>query len=130
MYTKEQQLKSWSKPKWKNRSAIDHEDYRKATEYWGVCCIACGNPNIEMHHVKFRSNGGSGRWRNLLPLCQNHHKLAHTYKYIRYSYEEKMIDEFGQDYFKDEWHLYEEGKIDEPKVELMEAYFNGTHATD
>lgn len=123
MYTKAQQIGKRSKPKQSKRSQIDKKDYRKMTEIWGENCLYCGSPNIEAHHVKYRSNGGRGRFTNLLPLCQKHHSDAHKHYSIRISLENKLEQTFGADYWKDEYDLEREGKISNPDRREHAHYF-------
>lgn len=111
------------KPKQSSRTRITEKDYHKATEYWGSECIVCGSPQIELHHVKFRSHGGSGRWHNLLPLCQHHHTMAHTDNSIRRTFEWKLEQEFGNNYWMDEFDLWDRGLIDYPTIGEYEKYF-------
>lgn len=122
-YTKEMQIGKRYKPKRRERTKVKKEDYQKMIEYWGAFCIYCGSPRIEAHHVKFRSALGGSRWRNLLPLCKTHHMKVHQDNTIRRSLELKLEHEFGSDFWKDEWHLYDEGKIDHPTVGEYERYF-------
>jgi len=65
-------------PSAKQRGAVSKKEYARAIEAFGDSCVYCGSPYIEMHHVKFRSQGGRGKYRNLIPLCKTHHNRAHT----------------------------------------------------
>lgn len=125
MYSKAQQLGKRFKPKQKDRTKIREKDYHKMIDIWGAYCIFCGNPSIEAHHVRFRAKGGKGRYTNLLPLCQDHHRDAHTYNSIRKTLEYKLEQTFGVNYWMDEWDLYERGLIDHPTVGEYEKYFGG-----
>lgn len=53
------------------REAILHRD--------NYTCQCCGKKNcrLEVHHVKFRSNGGTDDEENLLTLCEDCHKGVH-----------------------------------------------------
>ena len=53
------------------REAILHRD--------NYTCQCCGKKNckLEVHHVKFRSNGGTDDEENLLTLCEDCHKGIH-----------------------------------------------------
>jgi|SRR5690554_3091635 len=124
-YTKEMQLGKRRKPKQRDRTRIKKEDYQRMIEHWGAFCIVCGSPHIEAHHVRFRSRGGKGRWRNLLPLCQDHHRDAHTHDSTRKEYENKLEQEFGQHFWCDEFDLYDMGLIEHPTVREYEKYFEG-----
>ena len=54
------------------REAILHRD--------NYTCQCCGKKNcrLEVHHVKFRSNGGTDDEENLLTLCEDCHKGVHA----------------------------------------------------
>ena len=54
------------------RSAILHRD--------GYTCQCCGKKNcrLEVHHVKFRSDGGTDDEENLITLCVDCHKGVHA----------------------------------------------------
>ena len=53
------------------RSAILHRD--------NYTCQCCGKKNcrLEVHHIIFRSNGGTDDERNLITLCEDCHKKIH-----------------------------------------------------
>lgn len=40
-------------------------------------CQLCGRPASDVHHILFRSHGGSDDPRNLICLCRKCHKSAH-----------------------------------------------------
>ena len=54
------------------REAILHRD--------GYTCQCCGKKNcrLEVHHIIFRSNGGTDDENNLITLCENCHKGVHA----------------------------------------------------
>ena len=54
------------------REAILHRD--------GYTCQCCGKKNcrLEVHHIKFRSNGGTDDEENLITLCAECHKGIHA----------------------------------------------------
>jgi hypothetical protein len=53
------------------REAVLHRD--------GYTCQCCGKKNcrLEVHHIKFRSNGGTDDENNLITLCEGCHKKVH-----------------------------------------------------
>ena len=130
-YSKQQQLGRKTKaPKRAKRGQISKEDYSTAlevnTRYDGSYgCYVCGKNNIEMHHVMFRSQGGRGKWRNLLPLCKEHHEMAHKERELTDQLKEHLTKLHGPHYYKDEWDLYDEGLIDEPTVSKYEKFMEG-----
>ena len=54
------------------RSAILHRD-----NYTCQCCSK-KNCRLEVHHIKFRSNGGTDDEENLITLCEDCHKSIHA----------------------------------------------------
>ena len=54
------------------RSAILHRD--------NYTCQCCGKKNcrLEVHHIKFRRNGGTDDEENLITLCEECHKSVHA----------------------------------------------------
>ena len=54
------------------RSAILHRD--------NYTCQCCGKKNcrLEVHHIKFKSNGGTDDEENLIALCEDCHKGVHA----------------------------------------------------
>ena len=54
------------------RSAILHRD--------NYTCQCCGKKNcrLEVHHIKFKSNGGTNDEENLITLCEDCHKGIHA----------------------------------------------------
>ena len=42
-----------------------------------VGCEICHRPANHIHHIKFRSAGGSDEPENLIALCEKHHSRAH-----------------------------------------------------
>lgn len=44
-----------------------------------VCCQACRSfGSIDIHHIKYRSQGGGDDIQNLIALCRPCHEKAHT----------------------------------------------------
>ena len=73
----DEKIKRWGYQKGFNygyssrREAILHRD--------NYTCQCCGKKNcrLEVHHVKFRSNGGTDDEKNLVTLCEDCHKGVH-----------------------------------------------------
>ena len=40
-------------------------------------CVLCGKPEVQHHHVIYRSAGGSDYIDNLVCLCPHHHWMVH-----------------------------------------------------
>lgn len=127
MYTKKKQLFHNKLPSRRKRSDFSQDTKAEIREIWGDCCYICESPQVQFHHVKYRSQSGRGTKRNGLPLCNLHHNdhtqgIHHNSK-LRKRIEELFIRTFGEEYFKDEYDLYLEGKINEPNKDLLEEYF-------
>lgn len=112
------------KPKRKDRGKITKYDYQQALDWFGDTCNICNSRPIEMHHIRFRSNGGRGRFRNLMPLCKFHHEQAHQDRGFADSLREERAEAFGEYYYADEHDLHEAGLIEEATEEQLNNYFN------
>jgi len=44
-----------------------------------LLCV-CGKVAIDLHHVIFKSKGGTDHYTNLIPLCRECHEKAHSNK--------------------------------------------------
>lgn len=49
----------------------------EAAERDGGRCVLCGGPAAEVHHIVYRSHGGTNDLDNLACLCLTCHRLAH-----------------------------------------------------
>lgn len=101
------------------RGKIDKKNAEKMFEVFGTACLGCfiDRPNIEIHHIVFRSQGGRKVWRNLAPLCRDCHGACHG-KYLSKSHREAMsglqnrlynerVKKYGKRFYCDVWDLYE-----------------------
>jgi 5-methylcytosine-specific restriction endonuclease McrA len=43
-----------------------------------IPCHECGSKSVDLHHVKFRSHGGTDEPDNIIPLCRKCHDKLHT----------------------------------------------------
>ena len=58
------------------RSKKMYNDYRQKMQ--GTICIRCESAEaVEIHHITFKSQGGSDVPQNLAPLCRDCHNRAH-----------------------------------------------------
>jgi 5-methylcytosine-specific restriction endonuclease McrA len=112
-------------PSAKTRGQISKREYERMIEEFGSVCIICGNPYIEAHHVKFRSSGGRGKWRNLVPLCKEHHMKAHSDRKFADWLREEREKRFGPWYWADEYDLFKAGLIPNTTKEAFEKYMEG-----
>lgn len=112
-------------PHWKKRGEIKTKEAIKALHHYGEECAVCQNPNYQLHHVVHKGYGigGRGRWRNIVPLCLNHHTGAdgvHTIIANDEYWKEKHHQQFGPYFHCDPWDLWMKGVIENPTEELFE----------
>ncbi|UYL94218.1 HNH endonuclease [Geobacillus phage vB_GthS_PT9.1] len=115
-------------PSKKTRGKISKKDYEKAIEVYGPYCAECGSPYIEMHHVKPKgfSTGGRGVWRNLVPLCPEHHRGktgVHQNRELMEKYQKRHKQLYGEHYYRDKYDLFKMGLIPTPTDECYERFF-------
>jgi len=56
---------------------IDYFDYTIADF---IPCEVCASDSVDIHHIKFKSQGGKDEIDNLIALCRNCHNKAHNSK--------------------------------------------------
>ena len=121
-YPKSEQLKK-TIPSRKQRGAITKKEYQRAIEAFGDVCVVCGNPKIEMHHIVFRSQGGRGGYRNLIPLCNKHHRWAHQNREFADRLRKDREKQYGPYFWADKWDLWKAGLIKDATDEEFEKFF-------
>ena len=42
-----------------------------------IPCEICGCKSTDLHHIVFKSQGGTDEASNLIALCRKHHDVAH-----------------------------------------------------
>jgi len=52
--------------------------YHNICEQDVILCEVCGRIAVDIHHIKYRSQGGSDDVDNLIALCRKCHDLAHA----------------------------------------------------
>lgn len=114
--------KGKSIPSSKVRSSINKREYNRTIEEHGSVCLECGNPYVEIHHVKFRSQGGKGGFRNLIPLCKEHHMKCHKVKAYADKWREWLTERYSEYYWTDKYDLWKLGLIKDPVHEDFERY--------
>ena len=119
-------------PHWKQRGAIHKNERAEALRRYGEHCYICGRPHPEMHHIKEKGygTGGRGKWRNLIPLCYEHHRGTYGVHGSKGNglgerLEQLAIDQFGEWYWADEYDLWMAGHIENPTQELFEKFMEG-----
>jgi len=111
-------------PPSKARGTISKKEYEKAIEAFGSTCVFCSSPYIEMHHIKFRSQQGRGNYRNLIPLCKEHHTQAHKERVFADSLRAERINRFGEWYWADKFDLFKVGAIPNTDDKTFETFMN------
>lgn len=111
------------------------DEYEKVFEIHGEVCgervigshgkdVPPCSGNLEVHHVKFKSGGGRGVWRNGRPLCKTHHDLCHTSFWYAEKWREIHEAKYGEYFYFDEWDLYKLGLINEPIRAKLEEFMH------
>ena len=112
-------------PKAKDRTKISKANYERMIEEFGDRCMICGKIPVQAHHLVFRSKLGSGNWRNLAPLCDEHHRQAHRdYEFAEWLRQERA-KRFGPHFGKDKYALFKEGLIPNTTEQAFEKFFEG-----
>lgn len=84
--------------------------------------MICGRRPIQAHHLVFRSSLGSGNWRNLAPLCEEHHRKAHTDFGFAERLREERAERFGPHFWKDKYALFKDGLIPNTTEQAYERF--------
>jgi 5-methylcytosine-specific restriction endonuclease McrA len=119
---KQEVYKGRTIPTRKQRATISKKEYRRTVEAFGNLCVYCGNPQIEIHHIKFRSQGGKGGYRNLIPLCKQHHNQAHSDRDFADRIRNRRELMFGEWYWADKWDLFKRVLIPNSTDEAFETF--------
>ena len=69
------------------KTFLDYYGYAPG-EY--IPCFICSRNSNDLHHVIFRSQGGTDEVTNICPLCRDCHTKAHTNK----EFNEKLKNKF------------------------------------
>lgn len=64
----------------KRKPSTDSVVRRYIRERDGGCRFCGTKRNLHVHHITYRSQGGSDHESNLITLCLTHHELVHTDK--------------------------------------------------
>jgi hypothetical protein len=112
-------------PSKKDRTRITEAAYKRMIEEFGEYCLLCGYVPIEAHHITFRSQMGSGGWRNLVPLCKRCHVEAHKRKTIADQLREDRELIFGKWYWADKYTLFKENLIPNTTDQAFERFMEG-----
>ena len=77
------------------RIFVSKETYQKVFERDKGKCRLCGNTNIELHHIKYRSERKDliNEPSNCIMLCTEHHRLVHSNKHY---WQPKLIEMIGE----------------------------------
>lgn len=121
-YSKAQQVGKRFKPKMGQRTQITKKEAEKAKEVFGAYCYFCGDTEIELHHIVYAKQLGKGKWRNLIGLCNEHHRLVHAEPTKAVGFRNKREGKYGEHYWCDEYDLFKMGLIDNPTEAEFERY--------
>jgi 5-methylcytosine-specific restriction endonuclease McrA len=92
-------------PKQKFRNEFHRSCRQMIYERDNGMCRNCGTPGQEIHHVRFRSQGGRGVYENGLLLCHSCHEMMHKDYDRARTWQTIFEHEYGSDYFRDQWDL-------------------------
>lgn len=114
-------------PHRKKRGAVTTKQANEALRRYGEYCYRCGSPNYQLHHVKHKGFGISGRgvWRNLIPLCMECHiGKGGVHDDAEFDQQLQRMHEakYGPRYYQDMWDLWMDRLIESPTEELFERY--------
>lgn len=109
-------------PKRGQRGAVKKEQAELALDWFGDTCNSCNGYPVELHHIVFKSKGGRGGFRNLMPLCKACHTKAHRDRGFADSLRQERAEAFGEFYYMDADDLCYHGLIDEPSDVLFEKF--------
>ncbi|KYC64712.1 HNH endonuclease [Heyndrickxia coagulans] len=111
------------------RGRITKAEYIEALRRNGDCCYICGTTlNLEAHHVRFRSAGGRGKWRNIRFLCAEHHRgkySPHRNEQLRKELEKLHEKLYGPWFWADKYDLFKAGLIPNTTDEEFEKFMKG-----
>lgn len=93
------------KPKRSKRNAFSYKVKQQIYERDNGLCQQCGAPGTEIHHVKFRSQGGRGVYSNGVLLCHSCHRKVHDNRELALQWQKHFESMYGKDYYKDEFDL-------------------------
>lgn len=91
------------KPKRSERNKFSESVRRKVMDDYDYKCASCHGLATELHHVKFRSQGGRGVATNALPLCHKCHREVHLDSDKARYWQDVFASKHGDDYYKDKW---------------------------
>lgn len=112
------------------RGNISKKEYERTIEAFGSTCVFCNDPYIELHHIRFRSHQGRGQYRNLIPLCKEHHNQAHTNRMFADLLRDERKDTFGEFYWCDKYDLFKAGLIVNTTDSEFEKFFEGCETSE
>src|SRR5690554_3135560 len=82
------------KPKHSKRNNFSYKTRKQVYERDKGLCRECGREGTEVHHVRFRSQGGRGLYTNGLLLC----RMCHIKMHQDYDLAKKWQDKFTEIY--------------------------------
>src|SRR5690625_3726320 len=90
-------------PTRKKRGEFSKETKLELMEYYEGRCLQCGGQAQEIHHCKFKSQGGRGVFSNGMPVCRKCNAMIHADADLKLEWQKHFESMFGSDYYKDKW---------------------------
>ena len=76
------------------------------------CCILCGRPFTQVHHIVERSRGGQAIPENLVCLCYRCHRILHDT-------EDRSMKDVIRNYMKTHYKNWDESKLTKSRWEIL-----------
>ena len=93
------------KPTRKQRGQFDQKTRDAIVNRDEGLCRVCKKPGEQIHHCRFKSQGGRGVYTNGLLVCQSCHSDIHMDNNKARFWQRVFEKYYGPDYFRDRWDL-------------------------
>lgn len=90
-------------PKQRERNNFSKAVMRQIYERDSGLCQLCYRQGNEVHHVKFKSQGGRGVAENGILLCHQCHTKVHRDYELAEQLRQRKVNKYGEDYYKDDY---------------------------
>lgn len=92
-------------PKKAERGKFSERTAEMIVERDNGLCQECGAIGSEIHHVKFKSQGGRGVFTNGMLVCPSCHRKIHQSKYFTNKWIDKFRSMYGEQFYKDMYDI-------------------------